>query len=191
MNSVALCCYIPTNYKRLFSRLSFTLSFLNTCSSLARSRERDRPCFSLQLTDDSVVIRPFNRISVAYIYMPRRDTKPTKWYVRPAKTQINLGWSPGWSESSLGAQIILLVLSGGGSHRKDGCMFVKVLCNKGPFRCRENFTYGRIQFKREMPWSLKSRALMLSHVDTSWHGRHDKMLKYTGLSLTFTCEVND
>ena len=37
----------------------------------------------------------------------------TKWSVRPAKTQIRLGGCPGWSESSLGAQIILLVLSWG------------------------------------------------------------------------------
>ena len=28
-------------------------------------------------------------------------TKPTKWHVRPAKTQINLGIHPVWSESSL------------------------------------------------------------------------------------------
>ena len=30
-----------------------------------------------------------------------RTTKPTKWYVRPAKTQISLGIRPVWSESSL------------------------------------------------------------------------------------------
>ena len=30
-------------------------------------------------------------------------TKPTKWYVRPAKTQISLGICPVWSESSLSA----------------------------------------------------------------------------------------
>ena len=31
-------------------------------------------------------------------------TKPTKWHVRPAKTQISLGIRPVWSESSLCAQ---------------------------------------------------------------------------------------
>ena len=37
--------------------------------------------------------------------MSRLTTKPTKWHVRPTKTQISLGISsPGWSESSLGAQ---------------------------------------------------------------------------------------
>ena len=31
-------------------------------------------------------------------------TKPTKWHVHPAKTQISLGIRPVWSESSLSAQ---------------------------------------------------------------------------------------
>ena len=35
--------------------------------------------------------------------MSRLKTKPTKWSVRPAKTQINLGIRPVWSESSLSA----------------------------------------------------------------------------------------
>ena len=74
-----------------------------------------------------------------YVYMSRRMTKPTKWHVRPVKTRISLGILPVWSESSLsalwvarvprfhhadskdsesslGAQIILLVLSLGGSY---------------------------------------------------------------------------
>ena len=37
-------------------------------------------------------------------YMSRLVTKPTKWHVRPAKTQISLGIRPVWSESSLFAQ---------------------------------------------------------------------------------------
>ena len=90
----------------------------------------------------------FNLCSTAsHLNLSRLMTKPTKWSVRPAKTQINLGirpvWSesslsawrstgslathwahsedsdqtgcPGWSESLLGAHIILLVLSWGGS----------------------------------------------------------------------------
>ena len=35
--------------------------------------------------------------------MSRLMTKPTKWHVRPAKTQISLGIPPVWSESSLSA----------------------------------------------------------------------------------------
>ena len=81
--------------------------------------------------------------TVRQLNMNRIVTKPTKWHVRPAKTQISLGicpfWSvftvrlknarilnyplsaqqrlirlgrcPGWSESTLGANAILLVLS--------------------------------------------------------------------------------
>ena len=37
-------------------------------------------------------------------YMSRLMTKPTKWHVHPAKTQISLGIRPVWSESSLCAQ---------------------------------------------------------------------------------------
>ena len=36
--------------------------------------------------------------------MSQRTTKPTKWYVRPMKTQISLGICLVWSESSLCAQ---------------------------------------------------------------------------------------
>ena len=41
----------------------------------------------------------------------RRMTKPTKWPVRPAKTQIRLGVRPVWSESSLSAWRNLWALS--------------------------------------------------------------------------------
>ena len=34
------------------------------------------------------------------LYLSRLMTKPTKWYVRPARTQISLGIRPVWSESS-------------------------------------------------------------------------------------------
>ena len=39
-----------------------------------------------------------------YGHMSRLVTKPTKWHVRPAKTQISLGIHSVWSESSLCAQ---------------------------------------------------------------------------------------
>ena len=37
-------------------------------------------------------------------YLSHLMTKPTKWHVRPAKTEISLGIRPVWSESSLCAQ---------------------------------------------------------------------------------------
>ena len=39
-----------------------------------------------------------------YYNLSRLMTKPTKWHVRPAKTQISLGICPVWSESSPCAQ---------------------------------------------------------------------------------------
>ena len=38
------------------------------------------------------------------IHLSRLMAKPTKWHVRPAKTQISLGIRPVWSESPLCAQ---------------------------------------------------------------------------------------
>ena len=93
-------------------------------------------------------------------YLSQLMTKPTKWYVRPAKTQlsltirpvwsetspsawrklgslatectaktrIRLGGCPGWSESSLGTQAILLVLSWGGSFRRIAVPVVSQTC---------------------------------------------------------------
>ena len=46
-------------------------------------------------------------------------TKPTKWHVRPAKTQISLGIRPVWSESSLSAWRKLGSLATHWAHRKD------------------------------------------------------------------------
>ena len=46
-------------------------------------------------------------------------TKPTKWHVRPAKTQISLGIRPVWSESSLSAWRKLGSLATHWAHSKD------------------------------------------------------------------------
>ena len=80
-----------------------------------------------------------NIVQVSFQHLSHLMTKPKKWHVRQAKTQISLGirpvWSesslsawrnlgplatsmggcPGWSESTLGAHAILFVLSWGGS----------------------------------------------------------------------------
>ena len=52
-------------------------------------------------------------------YMSRRTTKPTKWHVRPAKTQISLGIRPIWSESSLSAWRNLGPLASHWAHSED------------------------------------------------------------------------
>ena len=46
-------------------------------------------------------------------------TKPTKWHVRPAKTQICLGFCPVWSESLLSAWRKLGSLATQWAHSKD------------------------------------------------------------------------
>ena len=40
-------------------------------------------------------------ITFILLYLSRLTTKPTKWHLRPAKTQINLGILPVWSETLL------------------------------------------------------------------------------------------
>ena len=41
-------------------------------------------------------------------YLSRLMTKPTKWHVRPATTQISLGIRPVWAESSLCSQWVAM-----------------------------------------------------------------------------------
>ena len=104
--------------------------------------------------------------------MSRSTTKPTKWPVRPAKTQISMGirpvWSAsslcarrslrslailkahsqGWSESSLGAIAILLVLLCCGSYSVCGMrslawFFTVCLCHKYIFHA--DLTWSKIE----------------------------------------------
>ena len=51
--------------------------------------------------------------------MSRLMTKPSKWHVRPAKTQISLGICPVWSESSLSAWRKLGSLATDWAHGED------------------------------------------------------------------------
>ena len=46
-------------------------------------------------------------------------TKPTKWHVRPAKTQTSLGIRPVWSESSLPAWRKIRSLATHWTHSED------------------------------------------------------------------------
>ena len=88
-------------------------------------------------------------------YISRPMTKPAKWYVRPAKNQISLGIRQVWSEFSLSAwrnighlttfwahsedseqtaNVIILVLSCGGSYKDDGKVIAKTVSNESRFR---------------------------------------------------------
>ena len=53
------------------------------------------------------------------VEMSRLMSKPTKWHVRPAKTQISLGIRPVWSESSLSAWRKLGSLATHWAHSED------------------------------------------------------------------------
>ena len=55
----------------------------------------------------------------AILKMSSLMTKPTKWLVRPAKTQISLGIRPVWSESSLSAWRKLGSLATHWAHSED------------------------------------------------------------------------
>ena len=67
--------------------------------------------------------------------MSRSMTKPTKWHVRPARTQISLGIRPVWSESSLSAWRNLRSLATHWTHSEDsdqtGQMPRKILIRLG------------------------------------------------------------
>ena len=58
-------------------------------------------------------------VSLLWEKLSRIVTKPTKWHVRSAKTQISLGIRPVWSESSLSAWRKLGSLATHQAHSKD------------------------------------------------------------------------
>ena len=104
--------------------------------------------------------------------MSRLMTKPTKWHVRPAKTQITrktrtaktlirLSGCPGWSESSLGAHFILLVLSWGGSLMFNStqclkisyCLFIQSRAMRKRVLCHMRTTKAQISLRIRAVWS--------------------------------------
>ena len=68
-----------------------------------------------------ITMPPYCSITApASIYhMSQCMTKPTKWHVRPVKTQISLGIRPVWSESSLSTWRKLGSLATHCAHKKD------------------------------------------------------------------------
>ena len=75
----------------------------------------------LQLSSNTLLIYPSDKALhnsppimltwQKFTEMSHLMTKPTKWHVRPAETQISLGNRPVWSESSLCTQWVAKVLS--------------------------------------------------------------------------------
>ena len=60
-------------------------------------------------------------------YLSRLMTKPAKWHVCPAKTQISLGIPPVWSESSLSAWRKFGSLATHWAHSADFCLLPYIL----------------------------------------------------------------
>ena len=58
-------------------------------------------------------------VGISYCIIEPLMTKPAKWHVRPAKTQISLGICPIWSESSLSAWRKLGSLATHWAHSED------------------------------------------------------------------------
>ena len=85
--------------------------------------------------------------------LSRLITKPTKWHVCPAKTQISLGIRPVWSESLLCALWVATVpmLLHADSEYSDQtarmrrliCVFVVRICHKQVFSWRGSFIIPR------------------------------------------------
>ena len=57
--------------------------------------------YSIFQSHDFTVFRHRGLSELVQVRVSHSMTKPTKWHVRPAKTQISLGICPIWSESSL------------------------------------------------------------------------------------------
>ena len=146
-DNTCTCTYnITSSNSRIFEcdarRLMAWISLrLFTCSKLKIQKYRKCPTFKQTLymykmnkginTEKMLAVW---MLSVMPVILGHNTTKPTKWHVHPAKTQISLGCAlneklrtqaffmrtgktlirlggcPGWSESSLGAHAILLVL---------------------------------------------------------------------------------
>ena len=68
------------------------------CFVSRKSQEIEHPSLSLTSWRGRISIRG---CLVSKYHLSRIVTKPTKWHVRPAKTQISLGIRPVWSEYSL------------------------------------------------------------------------------------------
>ena len=145
---------------------------------------------------------------VMEVGMSRLVTKPTKWHVRPAKDRpthppslislrchmkkarvlgyplsaqrrlIRLGGCPGWSESSLGAHITLLVLSWGGSY------FLSKFC------CKCQAVYKKKKKKKKEKKEEKWKKMSSFKSNENIHKKEDFMLEKV-LWMTFGPDIQE
>ena len=93
--------------------------------------------------------------------------------MRTAKTLIRLGGCPGWSESSLGAQVILLVLSWGGSNRST----VKQVSSGSALSTLENKFYAMTGVSVCAGWAFPCQWNYVHHklliLSASWQNQQN------------------
>ena len=128
--------------------------------------------FDLGTLDSGERLLPFGLL----VYMNHLMTKPTKWHVRTAKTQIGLGIRPVWSESSLSAWIKLWSLATHWAHGEDSDQTGRIL---------------------RLIWVFAGRTVIL--LVLSWCGStlyYIRLLSlwycqcYSTILTSFLCEVN-
>ena len=102
-------------------------------------------------------------VSLISVRCPYEETLVLSYPLSAQRRLIRLGGCLGWSESSLGAQVILLVLSGGGSmfYKTGGRFDLALLVSEGRPECLLNvrFTYFHIgRFHSSVFWPFDSHS---------------------------------
>ena len=94
--------------------------WLTGCDTLVAILNYPLDTETCSIPDLSDRLRAYETSTISWtrFNMSRLMTKPTKWHVRPAKTQIRLGINPVWSESSLSARRKLGSLATHWAHSK-------------------------------------------------------------------------
>ena len=101
-----------------------------------------------------------------------RQLRAKCFFMRTAKTldQIRLGRCPGWSESSLGAQVILLVLSCGGSFTDR--LTTKNSRNKGLGFCISVFKLSMVSDSRFLSCCVSHNKKFISAISSFQHAKY-------------------
>ena len=102
-------------------------------------------------------------------------TKPTKWHVRPAKTQISLGIRPVWSEYSLSSWRKFGSLATHWAHSEDSgqtgrmprliWVFAGRICHFVGFVMRKLIFVWKYKYERSMP---RTNCVLVCSIISAW-----------------------
>ena len=105
---------LPWSQVSMLHTIISTIMHFNSTTTKIKSLVTSLSFHALKMTDSSttnfyccphLVFKLYSQFHLLFtIKLSRLVTKPAKWSVRPAKTQISLGIHPVWSESSQCAQ---------------------------------------------------------------------------------------